>query len=106
MNNAFLHGDLHEEIYMIPPPGYLPSGDKRVCRLHKSLYGLKQASREWFSKLTLALKQYGFIQSQTDTTLFTLKTNTSFLAVLVFVDDMIIVGNDSFQCQKFKQFLH
>ena len=62
-NNAFLHGDLHEEIYMIPSLRYLPSGDKRVCRLHKSLYGLKQASRKWFSKLTLALKQYDFFQS-------------------------------------------
>mgnify|MGYP004724414375 CR=1 FL=1 len=74
--------------------------------LHKSLYGHKQAFRDWFSKLTHALKQYSFIQTQADTTPFTLKTNNSFLVVLVYVDDMVIAGNDSFQCQKFKQFLH
>lgn len=71
--------------------GYIPSGDQRV---------------EWFSKIAHALKQYDFIHSQADTTLFTLKTNHSFLVVLAYVDDIVIAGNDSFQCQKFKQFLH
>ena len=105
VNNAFLHGELHEEVYMIPPPGYLPSGDNRVCRLHKSLYGLKQAPRQWFKKFSFALKKYGFNQSSNDHSLFTLIKGTSFLALLVYVDDMVIAGNDSYGVQLLSQFM-
>ncbi|GLU14780.1 hypothetical protein SLE2022_313290 [Rubroshorea leprosula] len=77
-----------------------------VCRLRKSLYGLKQASRNWFAKFALALKLFGFQQSMSDYSLFTYRRENNFLTVLVYVDDLIIVGNNSSLCQKLKEFLH
>ncbi|CAL9004938.1 unnamed protein product, partial [Prunus brigantina] len=105
VNNAFLHGDLHEEIYMSPPPGLRRQGENLVCRLHKSLYGLKQASRQWFAKFTTAILSAGFQQSKADYSLFTRKSGTSFTALLIYVDDIVITGNDVRAIDSLKSFL-
>ncbi|GAA0151979.1 hypothetical protein LIER_10576 [Lithospermum erythrorhizon] len=60
LHNAFLHGDLSNEVYMRLPPGFDKGRPGLVCKLNKSLYGLKQAPQCWFSKLGAALKRYGF----------------------------------------------
>lgn len=104
ISNAFLNGELEEEIYMKLPEGseeYYTArkGDslppKAVLRLRKSIYGLKQASRQWFKKLSQALTSMGFSRGHGDHTLFIKQLDTDFLVVLVYVDDILIASTSS-----------
>ena len=95
VNNAFLHGDLTEEVYMKIPQGFEKGKWAKVCKQRKSLYGLKQASKNWYQKFTSALNEVGFKQSHTDHSLCIYKTINSFMAALIYVDDVIIKGDDS-----------
>ncbi|KAL2250242.1 UNVERIFIED_CONTAM: Retrovirus-related Pol polyprotein from transposon RE1 [Sesamum indicum] len=105
VNNAFLHGYLQEDIYMTPPAGYkVDSG--LVCKLERSLYGLKQASRQWNVELTLKLQQFGFNQSAHDHCLFLLHTANGLVSLLVYVDDILLAGVDIDDVKKVKAYLH
>jgi len=96
VHNAFLQGDLPEDVYMVIPPGFCRQGATgKVCKLHKSLYGLKQAPRQWNLKLTEALVQLGFVQSHYDYSLFTKKVNKELIVVLVYVGDLLVTGSCS-----------
>ena len=71
VKNAFLHGDLEEEVFMKLPPGHsLSSTPNLVCKLHKSIYGLKQSPRAWHAKLSGALDTLGFSKSSADSSLY------------------------------------
>nr|GEX45573.1 putative reverse transcriptase, RNA-dependent DNA polymerase [Tanacetum cinerariifolium] len=95
VKNAFLHGELKEEVYMDPHPGFVESSNPReVCRLKKSLYGLKQSPRAWFGRFTLAMRKYGFKQSNSDHTLFFKWKGKLVTCLIIYVDDMITTGND------------
>lgn len=107
VNNAFLRGDLSEEVYMSLPLGYKLSASTKnlVCRLMKSIYDLRQASREWFSKLASCLLSSGYKRSLSDTSLFTYSHNSIFLVVVIYVDDILIAGNDKTTIDSLKQLL-
>jgi hypothetical protein len=106
VNNAFLHGDLEEKIYMRKPSGYNKGTARQVCKLLKSLYGLKHAIRQWYTKLTSCLIDFGFTQSNTDNNLFTMSTSTSFTALLVYVDDIILASSSMTNIVAVKDCLH
>ncbi|KAH9764453.1 hypothetical protein KPL70_001531 [Citrus sinensis] len=105
VHDAFLHGELNEEVYMRLPPGSTSNESKMVCRLRKSLYGLKQAPHYWFAKLVATLKTYDFAQSSSDYSLFTLYRDSIHLLVLVYVDDIIVSENNSEAIRVFKMYL-
>ncbi|GJR63477.1 putative RNA-directed DNA polymerase [Tanacetum coccineum] len=104
VKNAFLHGELKEEIYMEAPRGFTDNfGEREVCLLKKSLYGLKQSPRAWFGRFTLAMKHYGFKQSNSDHTLFLKQRGNLITCLIIYVDDMIITGNDKEEITKLKK---
>ncbi|GAU31820.1 hypothetical protein TSUD_58210 [Trifolium subterraneum] len=106
VNNAFLHGELQEDVYMIVPPGVTCSKPNQVCKLVKSLYGLKQASRRWYERLTAFLQQHHYIQATSDHSLFLKKNGSTITILLVYVDDVIVAGNSMTDIQAIKNALH
>lgn len=95
INNAFLSGHLTEEVYMQQPEGFIVGNPTLVCKLKRSLYGLRQEPRAWFDKLTSTLCSLGFIRAPSDHSLFIKSSSSSTLYILVYVDDIIITGNNS-----------
>lgn len=90
VKTAFLNGDLSEELYMEQPEGF-HDGTTRVCKLLKSIYGLKQAPKNWNIKFTNFLKEEGFITLEADPCVF-VKFNPNIMIVTLYVDDGLIVG--------------
>ena len=87
---AFLHGDLSKKVYI--PLGFQGAQSGKVCRLRKSLYGKKQAPQCWFVKLVHSLRQYGFIQSYFDYSLFTYTKSIVHLNILVYLMIGLFLG--------------
>ncbi|KAM2132845.1 hypothetical protein ACFX1Q_014202 [Malus domestica] len=83
VKNAFLHGELQEEVYMQPPPGYNGYKDNMVCKLHKAIYGLKQSPKAWYAKHSSILDKAGFVRSNVDSSLFVRIGTSAKLVVLI-----------------------
>jgi hypothetical protein len=95
VKTAFLHGDLHEEIFMDQPPGFISSDSPtHVCRLLKSLYGLKQASRSWNVKFDGYLVGLGFVRSVADPCVYRRSEENGIVILAIWVDDGLLCGPD------------
>jgi transposase InsO family protein len=107
IKNAFLHGELEEEVYMDQPPGFtIPGNSRFVCRLNRSLYGLKQSPRAWFGRFSSALIQFGMTRCEADHSVFFLhSSNGQHIFLVVYVDDIVITGDDTDGIQRLKTHL-
>ncbi|CAL2270428.1 unnamed protein product [Prunus armeniaca] len=105
VKTAFLHGDLEEEIYMEQPEGFKVKGkEDLVCRLKKSLYGLKQAPRQWYKKFYSFMIEHKYRRTTSDHCVFVKRFDDGeFIILLVYVDDMLIVGQNSDKISKLKK---
>ena len=94
VKSTFLHGYLHEEIYMEQPPGFIQNNSSLVCRLRKSLYGLTQAPQTWYAKMDRFILDNGFSSCHSDNTIYTKKVGKSFTILVIYVDDIILTSSD------------
>ena len=77
-----------------------------VCKLNKSLYGLKQTSRQWYAKLSDALRSRGYTHSLNDYSLFYRKKESSIVFIVAYIDDIFLTGTDIEEINNLKEFLH
>ena len=94
VKNAFVHGDLKEEVYMdLHLVSEYLLKKCVMCRLRKTLYGLKQSPRAWFGRFTSSMKKFGYFQSHSDHTFFLKRQNGKLTALIIYVDDLIVTGH-------------
>ena len=106
IRNAFLHGDLQEEVYMEQPPGLVAQGGiEKVCRLQKFLYGLKQSPSAWFGKFSQAIEEFGMYKSKSNHPVFYRNSSSGIIILEVYVNDIVIARSDSEGISSLKSFL-
>ena len=104
VKNAFLHGNFDEKVYMEVLPGYTGYiKTKIVCKLERALYGVKQSPRVWFGPFSSAMRKYGYRQSNSDHTLFLKHRQSRVTTLIVYVDDMIITGDDAEEISRLQE---
>ena len=95
VKTTFLHRDLEEKIYVKQPEGFAVKGKKEpVCKLKKSLYGLKQSPRMWYQKFDTFIQGLGFNRSKADHCVYFKLIGDRVIYLVLYVDDMLLVGND------------
>ncbi|RVW51674.1 Retrovirus-related Pol polyprotein from transposon RE1 [Vitis vinifera] len=107
IKNAFLHGELLEEVYMEQPPSFVAQGEfGLVCKLRHSLYGLKQSPLAWFGHFSSVVQEFGMLRSEADHSVFYHHNSSSqCIYLVVYVDDIVITGSDQEGIQRLKQHL-
>ena len=95
VKTAFLNGELDEEIYMDQPIGFVTKGQEhKVCKLKRSIYDLKQSSRQWYLRFRLAVLSNGFTMIEEDHCVYIKRSKGSCIILSLYVDDILLVGND------------
>ncbi|KAM1074315.1 hypothetical protein ACFX2B_019087 [Malus domestica] len=96
VKTAFLNGYLEEELYMTQPEGFVSKSEKpKVCKLQRSIYGLKQASRSWNIRFDTEIKTFGFAQNEDDNCVYQKVVGEAVVFLVLYVDDILLFGNDT-----------
>ncbi|GKC38537.1 retrotransposon protein, putative, ty1-copia subclass [Tanacetum coccineum] len=106
VKTAFLNGFLEEEIYMEQPEGFIdPNHPSKVCKLQRSIYGLKQASRSWNKRFDEEIKKFGFHQNLDEPCVYQKASGSNVIFLILYVDDIILMGNHIPSLQEVKDYL-
>ena len=106
VKTAFLNGNLDEEVFMDQPEGFVVDGKEQlVCKLKKSIYGLKQASRQWYLKFNDTITSFGFNENIVDRCIYLKISGSKFIILVLYVDDILLATNDLGLLRQTKDFL-
>ena len=106
VKTAFLNGDLEKNVYMAQPKGFVVEGKERMgCRLKKSIYGLKQASRQWYLKFDSTIRKFGFQENIENNCVYAKVKNGKYIFLVLYVDDILLASSDVNLLLETKKFL-
>ncbi|GJZ83547.1 retrotransposon protein, putative, ty1-copia subclass, partial [Tanacetum coccineum] len=106
VKTVFLNGHLSEEVYMEQPEGFVnPKYPNRVCKLKRSIYELKQASRQWNKRFDDDIKKFGFTQNHNEPCVYLKARGSNVTFLILYVDDILIMGNNITMLQDVKSYL-
>ena len=95
VKTMFLDRNLEENVYMIQPEGFMaPEDARKVCKLKRSIYGLKQASRSWNLRFDEVVKSFGFIQNGEEAFVYKKVSGSTISFLILYVDDILLIAND------------
>ena len=107
VKTAFLNGNIEEELYMVQPQGFVnPKDAGKVCKLQRSIYGLKQASRSWNLRFDEVIKGFGFVQNYKEACVYKKVSGSSVAFLILYVDDILLIGNDVDLLNSVKDYLN
>ena len=90
---TFLNGNLYEKVYMTQPEGFIYENGSKVCKLQRSIYGLKQASRNWNIQFDETIKEFGFSQNPDEPCVYKKISGSTVIFLVLYVDDILLIGN-------------
>ena len=95
VKTAFLNGNLTEDVYMMQPEGFVdPTNAGKICKLQKSIYGLKQTSRSWNIRFDEVVQGFGFIKNEEEACVYKKESGSSVAFLILYVDDILLIGNN------------
>ena len=106
VRTAFLNGDLYKNVYMAQPKGFVMKEKEHMgCLLKKSIYGLKQASRQWYLKFDGTIRKFGFKENIEDNCIYAKFKNKKYIFLILYVDDILLASSDVNLLLETKKFL-